>query len=81
MTEPILNHVRQLAMSLTPEEQLKLIADLATQLQDHSQPPPKKRLPSLRGALADLGPAPSAEEIDEARREAWAISRCEDVAR
>lgn len=27
---------------------------------------------SIYGILADLGPAPSAEEIDEARREAWA---------
>jgi hypothetical protein len=72
MSEPILNHVRHLAMSLTPEEQLKLIAELAVQLQNQSQPRPKKPAGSMRGALADLGPAPSAGEIDEARREAWA---------
>ncbi len=72
MSEPILNHVRHLAMSLSPEEQLKLIADLASQLQIPSQPIPRKKARTTRGALADLGPAPSAEEIDEARREAWA---------
>ena len=27
---------------------------------------------SIYGTLAEFGPAPSAEEIDEARREAWA---------
>jgi hypothetical protein len=31
---------------------------------------------SLWGLCADLGPAPSAEEIDEARREAWEGFRC-----
>lgn len=28
--------------------------------------------PSQRGLLADLGPAPSAAEIDDAQREMWA---------
>ena len=37
-----------------------------------SAPPAKKPFPSFRGALSDLGPAPSAEDIDEMRREAWA---------
>jgi len=32
---------------------------------------PAKRV-SLRGLLADLGQAPSSEEIDEVRREMWA---------
>ena len=34
---------------------------------------------SLWGALAHLGPAPSAEEIDEARREMWGNFPREDV--
>ena len=36
-------------------------------------------LPPLRGLLADLGPCPTAEEIDEARREAWAGFPREDI--
>lgn len=35
--------------------------------------------PSLHGMLAHLGPAPSAEEIDEARAEAWADFPSEDI--
>lgn len=35
---------------------------------------------SIYGALAEFGPAPSAEEIDEARREAWAKFYDEDAA-
>jgi hypothetical protein len=73
MSEAILNHVRELAMSLSPEDQLSLIRDLALNLQGQYQAPEKKPYPSMRGALADLGPAPSAEEIDEVRREAWTI--------
>ena len=34
---------------------------------------------SLRGALADLGPAPSAEDIDEVRREMWPNFPRDDV--
>jgi len=72
MSEAIFNHVRELAMTLTPEEQLSLIGDLAAKLQGKFVPPEKRPFRSLRGALKDLGPAPSAEDIDEARREAWA---------
>ncbi len=58
---------------LSPEDKLRLIEDLVQQLRsDHPPPPAKKPFRSLRGALADLGPAPSAEDIDEMRREAWA---------
>ncbi|GEM_PF-1963916 len=32
---------------------------------------PKQPKRSLNGLLTDLGPAPSAEDIDEARREMW----------
>ncbi len=34
---------------------------------------------SLLGLWADLGPAPSAEDIDEARREAWANFPRDDI--
>jgi hypothetical protein len=35
---------------------------------------------SLLGLCADLGPAPSAEDTDEARREMWANFPREDIA-
>jgi hypothetical protein len=41
------------------------------------KPAPKR---SLLGLLADLGPAPSAEDIDEARREMWANFPRDDIA-
>jgi hypothetical protein len=57
---------------LTAEEKLSLIEDLAQQLRGRAVISERKPFRSLWGALSDLGPAPSAEEIDEARREAWA---------
>jgi|GEM_PF-640395 len=57
----------------------QLISDLATSLGKDltvSVPGPRR---SLRGICADLGPAPSAEEIDEARREAWSNFPREDI--
>ncbi len=79
MSAVILDHVRDLAMTLTPEEQLSLISDLVSKLQGKFAPPEKKPFESLWGALKDLGPAPSAEDIDEARREAWANFPREDI--
>ncbi len=71
--------VLDLAAKLTAQDKIRVIADLAQQLREQSTPPPaKKPHRSLWGALADLGPAPSAEEIDEARREAWANFPRED---
>jgi hypothetical protein len=79
MSNPMLNQVRCLASSLSPEEKLELIGDLVQQLRGKFTPTEKKPFPSLWGALKDLGPAPSAEEIDEARREAWANFPREDI--
>jgi len=39
----------------------------------------KKPKRSLYGICADLGPAPSAEEIDESRREMWGNFPREDI--
>ncbi len=72
MPSGFLDHVRELAMlRLTTEELRTLIGDLEAKLEGTYQAPVKKPFRSVRGALADLGPAPSAEDIDEARREAW----------
>ncbi len=55
---------------LSPEEKARLIGRLAEDLANHVQLPQAHR--PFRGILAHLGPAPSAEDIDEVRREMWA---------
>jgi hypothetical protein len=71
-----LDQVLALARRLRPEDQARLVARLAPmvervldQAEQSLSPPPRT---PIRGLLADLGPAPSAEEIDEVRREMWA---------
>jgi hypothetical protein len=66
------DEVLDLAQRLSPLDRVRLVERIASGLErDLSAPQPTPRR-SLRGLWADLGPAPSAEEIDEARREAWA---------
>jgi hypothetical protein len=78
MSSPMLEQIRDLSKTLSPQDKLRLIDDLVQQLL--REPTSSQRTPfrSLRGALAHLGPAPSAEEIDEARREEWANFPRED---
>jgi len=73
-----LDQILDLTRRLSSQDKLRLIDTLAQQLLQEMRPtqPPRR---SLRGILADLGPAPSAEEIDEARREAWANFPREDI--
>lgn len=59
------------ARKLPARDRLKLIEQVAASLEPEVDNRPTQRR-SLYGFLAHLGPAPSAEEIDEARREAWA---------
>jgi hypothetical protein len=55
---------------LSPEEKARLIGKLAEDLaQETKQQQPKR---DFYGALSHLGTAPSAEDIDEVRREMWA---------
>ena len=51
--------------------------DVVVQEAEPSEPSTARR--TLVGLCADLGPAPSAEEIDEARREIWAAFPRDDV--
>ncbi len=81
MHSAIFDHVRELAMTLKPEEQVELIGDLAAKLRGRFVPEEEGDFRPLYGILKDFGPAPSAEEIDEARREAWANFPREDIAR
>ncbi len=65
--------VLNLAQLLKPSDQARLISHLAEVIEntfEAQEISPAARRP-LRGILADLGPAPSAEDIDEARREMW----------
>lgn len=66
--------VLEMAQRLPPIDQARLVARLAPNMEklfEQVGSSPAKRV-SLRGLLADLGQAPSSEEIDEVRREMWA---------
>jgi hypothetical protein len=73
-TETVLDNLRR----LPPRERLRVIAqalpELERDLQDTAGP-----LKSLRGLWKELDFDISAEEIDEARREAWADFPREDI--
>lgn len=74
--EVTFDQVFNLAQRLRPVDQVRLMARLAPKVewmlqQVETDTPVHERKP-LRGLLADLGPAPSAEEIDEVQHEMWA---------
>ena len=74
-----LDDVVALALALPPLEKVQLIERIVAVLERDVralQPAPRR---TLRGALSQRGLAPSAEEIDEVRREAWANFPREDV--
>ena len=73
------DQVVELSKRLSSRDKLRLIDMLVQQLLHESNLSQPISRPSLWGALAHLGPAPSAEEIDEARREAWAHFPREDI--
>ena len=64
-----LEQVVSLARQLPPLEKIRLIEQMAPEIERDmlSQRPLKRK--SLLGLCADLGPAPSAKEIDEIRLE------------
>ena len=74
-TEIIFEQVYTMARRLRPVDQARLVAQLAPAMErlveqiDH--PAAERARAPLRGLLADLGTAPSAEEIDEVQREMW----------
>ncbi|HEY8694054.1 MAG TPA: hypothetical protein VIR57_15090 [Chloroflexota bacterium] len=67
-----LDYVVKLARQLSPVEKVRLIEQVAPDIERELEPKAKVPRRSQFGALKDLGPAPSFEEIEEARREAWA---------
>lgn len=67
-----LETVLEQARKLSPLDKLRLIERVAPDLEDDLRPShPRTEERSLLGLCKDLGPAPSAEDIDEAQREAW----------
>jgi hypothetical protein len=72
LKSPTLDEVLHQARKLSPLDKLRLIERVAPDLEKELAPPSTEgRKRSLLGLWKDLGPAPSAEEIDEVRREAW----------
>lgn len=74
-----LEDVLDLVKRLSLVDKVRLIERVAPQIERELatvQPSPRK---SLYGLCADLGPAPSADDIDTARREEWANFPREDI--
>jgi hypothetical protein len=67
-----LDEVVELAKQLTPAEQARLIERVAPELARALSGVRPAAGVSLLGLVKDLGPGPSAEEIDTARQDAWA---------
>ena len=74
-----LEQVVSLARQLPPVEKIRLIERMVPEIERDmlSQRPPRRK--SLLGLCADLGPAPSAEDLDEIRHEMWADFPREDI--
>jgi hypothetical protein len=69
------------AKSLTPLDKIRLIQAIMASLKvDIEALQPKQPRRSMLGILADLGPAPSAEDIDEVRKEVWSNFPREDIS-
>lgn len=82
IVEVSFDQVFNLAQRLPLIDQIKLIArpgPAVEQALDKAELPEKSPRLYLYGALADLGTAPSSENIDEIRREMWANFPREDI--
>jgi hypothetical protein len=66
-----LDEVLELARQLSPSEKARLIEQVAPEAQHEVAKARTAAGASLLGLAKDLGPAPSADEIDAARAEAW----------
>jgi hypothetical protein len=73
--EEALNLVKQ----LSPVDKARLIERIVPDIERELMATPPAPRKSLWGLCANLGPAPSAEEIDQARREEWANFPREDI--
>ncbi len=73
-----LQEVLNFAKQLSTVDKLRLIQQIAPDIERDliNKPSPRK---SLWGLCADLGQAPSADEIDASRKEEWANFLREDI--
>ncbi|MEO1664063.1 MAG: hypothetical protein AAFU54_05465 [Chloroflexota bacterium] len=69
-----MNDIRQ----LSPDEQFELVSEVLSNLRQQ-QTMPRKPKRSLYGIAAHTGKAPSADEIDDARRDVWQNFPREDI--
>jgi hypothetical protein len=77
MTDP--HTVRRQAEQLSKSEQWQLVKHVLDVLEQSAKEDIPRPRRSLLGILADDAPAPSAEEIDDARREMWGNFPREDI--
>jgi hypothetical protein len=71
MSDTILDQIKELLTKLTPQEKAEAVALLGAALKAELPEAAPTRRHSARGLWAELGTAPSAEDIDQARREMW----------
>ena len=67
-----LEQVLQLAKQLSLSDKVRLIEQIAPEIQRELPPNHSQPRRSLWGICADLGTAPTAAEIDQVRRDVWA---------
>lgn len=60
-----------LALELSTLDKVRLMEQLASTVEHDLSQSQGKSFPSLYAVFADLGNAPSADDIDELRRELW----------
>jgi hypothetical protein len=77
-TSVTVESVLEMLRKLSPRDRLTVIARALPEV-DRELSETKRPLKSLWGLCADLGPAPSAEDIDEIRREMWANFPRDDI--
>jgi hypothetical protein len=71
MGESKLSELMPQLLNLSPQEKIRLIARLADTLEHDLEGAGNIQRESLYGLCADLGAAPSAQDIDEVRHAAW----------
>ncbi len=74
-----LEEALEVVRRLSPVDKVRLIERIVPDIERELMTARSAPRRSLWGLCADLGPAPSAEEIEEARREAWERFPREDI--
>lgn len=77
---PTLDDLIEYAKQLSPRDKLRLVEEVLPDLEASLQAAERPTLQSLAGSLSDLGPAPSAEDIETVRREMFQNFPRTDIA-